>query len=145
MRQIPFLNYVEYRKEEAKEMMEREFGWRDYGGKHYESVYTRFFQGYYLPTKFGFDKRRAHLSSLIVSGQMSRDEALSELQRPAYAPELLRQDHHFVLKKFGLSCDDFDAILRAPPKMEWDYPSHHFLFERMRRYKDLFRRFATTL
>ncbi len=87
IRQIPFLNYIDYRKEEAKRMLARELGWRDYGGKHYESVWTRFFQGYYLPTKFGFDKRKAHYSSMICSGQMTREQGLKEIVNRPYDPE----------------------------------------------------------
>jgi len=143
MRQIPFLNYMEYDKAEAKKMLAREIGWRDYGGKHYESVWTRYFQGYYLPVKFGYDKRKAHLSTLICSGQMSRDEALAEMAKPAYEPELLRQDTEFVLKKFGLTAGEFEAILQAPPKLATDYPSNYFFFHRMLKLKNVFRHIAT--
>jgi N-acetyl sugar amidotransferase len=142
-RQIPFLNYIEYNKQAWKEMLARELGWRDYGGKHYESVWTRFFQGYYLPTKFGYDKRKSHLSTLICSGQMTRDEALAELEKPAYDPTLLRQDMPFVLKKLGLTEQEFEAILRAPAKLVTEYPSHHFLLQTLRKYKDAFRAIAT--
>lgn len=144
IRQIPFLNYIEYRKDDAKRMLARELGWHDYGAKHFESVWTRFFQGYYLPTKFGFDKRRAHFSTLICSGQMTREQALAELERPPYDDDMLRQDMEFVLKKFGLTQREFDAMLQAPPKRHTDYPTHYFLFHRLRRYKDVFRRIATT-
>ena len=143
MRQIPVLNYVVYDKAEAKKRFAREIGWRDYGAKHYESIWTRYFQGYYLPSKFGYDKRKAHLSSLICSGQMSRDDALAEMAKPAYEPELLRQDTQFVLKKFGLTDGEFDAILKAPPKKATDYPGHHFFFRRMLRMKNVFRHIAT--
>jgi N-acetyl sugar amidotransferase len=143
IRQIPFLNYIEYNKDEAKAMLKREYGWRDYGGKHYESVYTRFFQGHYLPTKFGFDKRRAHLSTLICSGQLTREKALAEITRPIYDADLLEQDTEFVIKKFGLSKQEFAAIFHAPPKQAKEYPGHYFLFYTMYRYKNVFRRIAT--
>ena len=143
IRQIPFLNYVDYNKDEAKEMLSRELGWRDYGGKHYESVWTRFFQGYYLPTKFGFDKRKAHLSSLICSGAMTRDEALEESRRPIYAPALLAEDRAFVLKKLGLSEEQFQAIVDAPPVKHTAYASHAFLFETLAVFKNAFRTIAT--
>lgn len=142
-RTVPFLNYINYRKEDAKQLLTKELGWRDYGGKHYESVWTRFFQGYYLPTKFGYDKRRAHFSTLICSQQMSREQALAEMDRPAYDPELLRQDLQFVLKKFGLTQADFQAILDTPGKKATDYPSNYFLFHTLRRYKNIFRSIAT--
>jgi N-acetyl sugar amidotransferase len=144
IRQVPFLNFVTYDKAAAKERLARDFGWRDYGGKHYESVWTRFFQGYYLPQKFGFDKRKAHLSSMICFGSISREEALGELGKPIYDADLLKQDLRFVLKKFGLSSEAFDQIMRLPPKPATFYPSHHFLFHRMKTGKEIFRRFATT-
>lgn len=143
IRQIPFLNYVQYDKAEAKKMLAREIGWRDYGAKHSESIWTQYFQGHYLPVKFGYDKRKAHLSSLICSGQMTRDQALAEMEKPAYEPELLRQDTQFVLKKFGLTAEEFEAILQMPPKKAADYPSHYFLFHRLERLKNVFRYVAT--
>lgn len=144
IRQIPFLNHIEYNKHEAKKMLMQEIGWRDYGGKHYESVWTRFFQGYYLPTKFGYDKRRAHLSTLICSGQTTREEAFEEMKKPPYDAELLRQDMQFVLKKFGLMQAEFDAIIHTPSKEAKDYPSHYFLFHTLQRYKNIFRKIATS-
>lgn len=144
IRQIPMLNYIDYHREESKKLLSQELGWRDYGYKHYESVWTRFFQGYYLPVKFGFDKRRAHLSTLICSGQMSRDEALAKMETSVYEEALLRQDLQFVLKKFKLSAAEFEAIVTAPPKTARDYPNHHFLFHRLRRWKNVFRRIATS-
>lgn len=144
IRQIPFLNYIEYNKNEAKKMLMQEIGWRDYGGKHYESVWTRFFQGYYLPTKFGYDKRRAHLSTLICSGQITRDDALAEMKKPPYDADLLKQDMQFVLKKFGLTKQEFDAIIDALPKQAKDYPSHYFLFHTLQKYKNVFRKIATS-
>jgi N-acetyl sugar amidotransferase len=143
IRQIPFLNYIEYDKQEAKNLLAREIGWRDYGGKHYESIWTRFFQGYYLPAKFGFDKRKPHLSSLICSGQMTREQALEEIEKPVYPPELLRQDMQFVMKKLELDQEQFDAIMSAPLRQARQYPSNHYLFHEMRRYKNVFRRIAT--
>lgn len=144
IRQIPFLNYIDYRKDAAKEMLAREIGWRDYGGKHYEAVWTRFFQGYYLPAKFGYDKRRAHLSTMICSGQIYRQEALEEMEKPLYPPDLLREDMQFVMKKFGLGQDQFDSIVKAPLRVATDFPSHYFLFHTLRRYKNIFRKIATT-
>ena len=143
VRQIPFLNYFEYNKREAKDMLAREIGWRDYGGKHFESVWTRFFQGYYLPVKFGFDKRRAHLSTLICSAQMTREEALGEMEKPVYLPDLLRQDMQFVMKKFALDQTEFDAFMNAPVRDAKEYPSHYFLFHKLQRHRNTFRRMAT--
>jgi N-acetyl sugar amidotransferase len=118
------LDYLDYTRDGAIATLQKEVGWRDYGGKHYESIYTRFFQGYILPAKFGFDKRRAHLSNKICAGQMTREAALEELRQDPYASEdLKREDRTFVLKKLGLSERDFDAIMRAPAKRYVDYPN----------------------
>ena len=144
IRQIPLLNYIDYNRDSAKQMLAQEMGWRDYGCKHCESIWTRFFQGYYLPVKFGYDKRRAHFSTLICSGQMSRDAALNEMRQPTYPPELMRHDRQYVIKKFGLSEAQFQAIMNAPLREARDYPSHYFLFHTLQRYKNQFRKIATT-
>ena len=144
IRQVPFLNYVDYDKASSKARLADEMGWRDYGGKHYESVWTRFFQGYYLPTKFGIDKRRAHLSTLICSGQIDREEALAELREPPYAdPTLLEADRRFVLKKLGFDDGEWEAMMSAPIRSATDYPSNDLLFTRMSRVKNRFRSVAT--
>lgn len=121
---IDVLNYLDYRKADALGVLQNELGWRYYGGKHYESIYTRFYQGYILPTKFGFDKRKMHLSSLICSGEITRDEALAELSKPPYPAELQASDREYVIKKFGLTESSFDEIMNAPPKRFTDYPSY---------------------
>ncbi|PSR18711.1 N-acetyl sugar amidotransferase [filamentous cyanobacterium CCP3] len=127
MKVLAPLNYMPYDKQEAMEVLEKELGWRYYGGKHYESRFTKFFQGYYLPTRFGYDKRKAHLSSLIVSGQLSRDAALGELSRDAYPFEQLAEDRAFVLKKLSLAEADFDRLMHAPKYTFRDYPSNYYL------------------
>ncbi|MGW9627087.1 N-acetyl sugar amidotransferase [Microbacterium sp. NPDC055521] len=117
------LNLMPYRYLEAKKVIAAEVGWRDYGGKHYESVFTRYFQGFYLPTKFGYDKRLAHYSSLILSGQMTRDAALEAMQSSNYPDELRAQDHRFIAKKLGLDTDELDEIIALPPRDYSDYPN----------------------
>lgn len=121
---IDILNYLDYNKSEAKRILERELGWRDYGGKHYESIYTRFYQGYILPRKFGYDKRRVHLSSLICSGEITREAALEALKEEPYPVDLQQSDLEYVAKKFGLTREEFDEIMRLPRKSFWDYPSY---------------------
>ena len=118
---ISILNYIHYNKREVKEVIKNELGWRDYGGKHYESLFTKFYQAYILPEKFKIDKRKAHLSTLICSGQMSRDEALLELKTPLYSPADLKQDKEYVLKKLGLTDAEFEAIMRNPPRRHEDF------------------------
>ncbi|MEZ0394847.1 MAG: N-acetyl sugar amidotransferase [Anaerolineales bacterium] len=128
-RRVDVLNYIDYNKAEAMRLLEQELGWRYYGGKHHESIYTRFYQGYLLPVKFGFDKRRCHLSSLICSGEITREAALQEIQKPTYAPSLQEEDREYVIKKLGLTQEEFEAILQAPPKTFWDYPSYGRIVE----------------
>src|ERR1700722_6689386 len=124
------LDYLDYDKQFAKRMLMENYGWEDYGGKHYESVYTRFYQGWILPHKFGYDKRRMHLSTLVCSGQMSRDEALNEIATPAYPAEWVQPDQVFVAKKLGISTEEFAAIMAAPKKRYSDYPNlqNHWAF-----------------
>lgn len=126
---INLLDYVDYVKADAMALLQRDLGWRSYGGKHHENIYTRWYQGWFLPTRFGYDKRKTHLSSLICSGQISRDAAREELMQPTYSVELQRQDTEYVIKKFGLTPDGFQAIMDAPRKTFWDYPSYASLRE----------------
>lgn len=117
------LNYLPYNKAAVKETIIKELEWRDYGGKHYESVFTRFYQGYILPVKFGIDKRKAHLSTLIFAGQITKAEALAELEHPIYNQEQMQIDLEFVLKKFNLSMEEFEALMRLKRRdhREFDY------------------------
>lgn len=112
---IQILNYMPYDKDDAKKTIIEELEWRDYGGKHYESIFTRFYQGYILPTKFKVDKRKAHLSSLICSGQLTKEEALEELKLPIYDADLLEEDKEFVLKKLKFTEKEFDELMKMPP------------------------------
>lgn len=146
MRHVPLLNFVDYKKDDAVKTLVERYEWRQYGGKHYESIFTRFFQGYVLPTKYAMDKRRPHYSTLIMSGQMTRDEALQALEKSAYGDDeqLLRDDTAYVLKKLRLSRDEFAAIMAAPRRYWTDYPSLHWLFNDlapvMRRVKNIGKR-----
>ncbi len=143
VRFIPILNCLDYNKANAKKLIQSELGWRDYGGKHFESIYTRFFQAYILPKKFGFDKRRPHLSTLIASGEISRETALAELAKDPYGDCDLAQDKEFVIKKLGLTEAEFEKIMSATPRTHYDYPSHAFVFDGLPRLKKLFKRIAT--
>ena len=116
LRTFSLLDYIDYDKEKAKKFLIEELGWRDYGGKHHESIYTKFFQAYILPTKFGFDKRRAHLSSLILAGQLNREKALVEIDKPLYDEKELQQHLVYVPKKLGISRDEFEQIMNTPPR-----------------------------
>jgi len=131
IRYIGLLNYVEYDKERSMQFLASELGWRRYEGKHFESIYTRWFQGYLLPNKFGMDKRRPHLSSLIVSGQLTRESALEELTRPVCDPQIAKDDTRYVCRKFGLSSGEFDEIMAAPPKDFAAYPNSSGVLRRL--------------
>jgi len=117
------LNYIDYDKNKAKQFLEEKIGWRDYGGKHYESTYTRIFQSYILPVKFGFDKRKAHYSSLILAGQMSRSEALNNLQKLPFDEATIDKDIQYLIKKLEISKEEFDKIMADPRKNYFDYKS----------------------
>lgn len=121
---ISILNYIDYDKEEAKNFLIDEYGWRDYGGKHYESFYTKFYQSYILPVKFGADKRKMHYSSLIISGQMTRDEALEKLKEPLYNEKELEKDIEYFCEKMEITREEFEGIMKNPPKYFWDYNSN---------------------
>lgn len=118
---VSILNYIDYNKKNVKETIQKELGWRDYGGKHYESIWTRFYQGYILPEKFKIDKRKAHLSDLIFSGQITKEEALAELKMPICDAAQFEADYEFVLKKLGLMEVEFKAIMSIPPRSHYDF------------------------
>ncbi len=135
---VNILNYLPYNRKEIKELIHRELEWKDYGGKHYESIFTRFYQGYVLPEKFGVDKRKAHLSNMIMSGQISREEALSEIQKPPYDPAQLKIDMEYVIKKLGLTPQEFRKYMEQPAKSHLDYVSYETgLYRRHERFFSL--------
>lgn len=118
------LYYMEYNKDQAKQYLIDVVGWRDYGGKHYESIFTRFYQGYVLNKKFGYDKRKAHLSSLICSSQISKKEAIEELQNPMINSDVLQDDLHFFLKKMEFTVDEFQEIMNQKPVLHLAFKSY---------------------
>ena len=122
-----------YSKKEAIETLSREFDWEYYGGKHFESRFTKYFQSVYLPRKFGYDKRRAHLSCLILNGEMTREEALAELARPPYPVEQQKEDESYILKKLDIDPATWQRILEAPPTPDDAYFSQQKLFNAARR------------
>jgi N-acetyl sugar amidotransferase len=108
------LNLMPYNKADAIATLEREVGWRYYGGKHYESRFTKFFQAWYLPTKWGYDKRLAHLSSLVVSGQMTRADALEEFRAGVLPNEEIESDKYYMARKLGITQAAFEELMRVP-------------------------------
>lgn len=115
---------TDYDSQVAKRRLITEFGWTDYGGKHHESRWTRFFQNYFLPHRFGYDKRKAHLSSRICSGEVTRAEALAELALPLYDDSSLQGDLDYVIRKLDLTQDVFNTIIAAPLHRFCEYPNH---------------------
>lgn len=123
------LNFMPYVKQEAMALLEREYGWKPYPQKHFESRFTRFFEGYWLPTRFGFDIRRVQFSSMILTGQMTRDHALARLEQPAYDPELIEQDVNYVATKLGISSSELRGYMDMPKKFYWDYRNQRRTFQ----------------
>lgn len=129
------LNYIEYDKEKAKQLLINTYGWKDYGGKHFENSYTRFYQSYILPEKFKLDKRRSHYSSLICAGQLGRNEALEMIKKPPYSnSELLRYDKEYFMKKLRISEQEFAAYIAAPPIPHTHYWSYMNIYSFLKKY-----------
>lgn len=122
------LNYFPYTKQLAVETLSREYGWRAYPQKHFESRFTKFFEGYWLPTRFGFDTRKVQFSSLILTGQMTREQAVTELSRPAYDPETIDDDFEYIANKLGIDVDQLREYHRMPKKSYRDYRNQEALF-----------------
>lgn len=127
---ISFLDFFPYNKNDVLNELERDFGYKRYPYKHYESIFTRFYQGYILPRKFGIDKRRVHLSTLVAAGQMTREAAAENLQSPPYASEAeLAQDIHYFLKKMQWTRAQLDEYLARPQTSHSHYASEHGLWK----------------
>jgi len=126
---IDVLNMIDYKVGDAISNMEWEMGWKYYGGKHHESIFTKFYQGYILPQKFGVDKRIAHYSTLICSGNMNREDAIQKLEQDIYKPNDLADDMEYVLKKLGLTENNFKKIMQEPVKNHLEYPNNNSLFQ----------------
>jgi N-acetyl sugar amidotransferase len=133
MRVVRPLNLMPYERDAAIDELQRVVGYKPYGRKHGESHFTRFFQNHYLPTRFGYDKRRPHLASLIASRQMTRDEALAELDRPLYSADELQRDKEYVAKKLAISVDEFDALLEVPIRHYEDFRNQLRPYRMMKR------------
>ncbi len=120
---IQLLNFVDYNKFEVKKKLISELSWKDYGGKHFESIFTRFYQGYILPNKFNIDKRVFHYSCLIQSEQITREQAIKLLQEPIYDINQLESDKKYVLKKLNFNEATFEEYMRAPIRKHNEFKS----------------------
>lgn len=123
------LDFMPYDKEEATQLLVDKYAYQRYAQKHFESRFTRFYESYWLPEKFGFDTRKVQYSSLILTGQMSRDEALERLKSPAYDPETIAQDFEYIANKLGISGEDLKSYLVAPNKTYKDYKNQQSLYK----------------
>lgn len=140
VRILSFLNYVDYNKKDALKVLVDELGYEPYEGKHHESIYTRFFQSYILPRKFNIDKRKSHLSDLINDGQITREEAFKELEKDICNPNMLREDKDFVIKKLGLTPEEFEEIMNLPIKQFLDYKNSYGFVNFLKRVVNYFRK-----
>ncbi|MBP62402.1 MAG: LPS biosynthesis protein [Planctomycetaceae bacterium] len=123
IRVVKPLDYVPYIKEDAIKLLSERFGWQTYPQKHFESRFTKFYEAYWQPVKFGIDKRRVQFSSLILTGQMTREEALAQLSKPAYDEETIAQDFEYIATKLGISVEELQSYMDAPNKSYSDYKS----------------------
>ena len=130
IREIRLIEYVEYIKKDVDVLLESKLNWKYYGGHHHENNYTKFFQSYYLPQHFGFDKRKTELSALIRSKQITREAALKEIQNNEYPYDKKVVD--YVINKLGLTEEDFNNIMKAPLKSYNDYPTYLPLIKALR-------------
>lgn len=121
---VQLLTYFPYSKDYAKAMLEKEYGWIPYPQKHFESRFTRFFESYWLVERFGYDPRKVQFSSLILAGQMTREEALEELKKKPYDPDTIKDDFKYVATKLGLSVKELQGYFEMPQKFYWDYKNN---------------------
>lgn len=121
------LNLVPYIKKDVEKLLAEKFGWEKFQHKHHESRFTRFYEDFWLPKKFGFEKRRAHFSSLILTGQMTREEALDRISRPELDEEFLKKEFEYVAHKLDLTAEQFQKLFEGKNKTFYDYKNKRFL------------------
>ena len=122
------LDFFPYNKDEAMKTLVDKFGYQEYPQKHFESRFTRFYESYWLPKKFGFDTRKVQYSSLILTNQMTREDALEKLKHPAYDPKTIKQDFEYIATKLGISVKELQSYMDAPNKTYKDYKSQDNIY-----------------
>lgn len=132
------LNFMPYDKKQALKILKEKLGYKEYGRKHGESRFTKFFQNYYLPIKFNMDKRRSHLSSQILSGEISRAEALEELNNPLYENTELSNDKSYIAKKLGISERELDRMVQTPARHYSEFPNWDMRYKFLLKLKSIF-------
>lgn len=125
MKRVAPLDLIDYDKDKVEELLENEFSWKKYENKHYENIFTRFYEGYYMPNKFGYDKRKPHYSNLILTGQMTRAQALDKLQEKPYSEKLMIQDKNYIAKKLKISTVEIDELISKENKTYKDYKNSY--------------------
>lgn len=123
------LDWMPYTKEMARDTLSSLYGWKPYPQKHFESRFTRFYEGYWLPERFGFDTRRVQFSSLILTGQMQREEAIDQLSRPAYDPDTIEHEFDYIARKLGITSDELRGYFTMPKKSYADYKNQRWMFD----------------
>ena len=123
------LNYMPYTKKDAVKLLSEKYGWQEYPQKHFESRFTRFYESYWLYEKFGFDVRRVQFASLILTGQMTREEAINELQKLPYDKENIKHDFEFVANKIGITAQELQTYFDAPNKTYKDYKNQEWIYD----------------
>lgn len=126
---VKALNYRPYIKQDALALLEKEYGWKPYPQKHFESRFTKFYEGYWLPERFGFDTRRVQFSSLILTGQMTREEALEKLKKPAYDPATIEDEFNYIATKLKITPGELRGYFNMPKKFYWDYKNQESIFK----------------
>ncbi len=126
---VKLLNFVSFNKSEAIKFLEEEYNWKPYPQKHFESRFTKFYEGYWLPVRFGYDTRRVQFSSLILTGQMTRNEAIDQLKKTAYDPENIQNEFDYIATKLGVSSQVLKSYLEMPKKYYWDYKNQKNIFK----------------
>ena len=135
IQQFSILDYIDYNKQDAQNFLIEELGWRSYGAKHHESLFTKWHQVVYLPKKFGYDKQRLHLSDLILSKQMTREQALQQLSKPPITALEQIELEEYVMKKFGLTKEEYQKILTDKPRSYKEYPNDEWVINLYKKYK----------
>jgi hypothetical protein len=110
-------------------MLAEEYGWKPYPQKHFESRFTKFYESYWLPERFGFDTRKVQYSSLILTKQMTRDEALEKLKSPAYNPETIGDEFNYIATKLGITASELRQYFEMPKKFYWEYKNNESMFK----------------
>lgn len=129
MKRIAPLNYINYEKGKAEIFLKERFGWEKYANKHYENIFTRFFEGYYLMKKFGYDKRKCYFSNMILTGAMKREDAFAELAKTPYPEDLMKEDMAYIAKKLDITVEEFEKIISGENKTYADYKNSNSLLQ----------------